>query len=148
MAKTLQELLTEAQALKTQIHSFLKSATYDQSESLDGLDINYKDPEQLLLLDEFKAITRNLGDAYQAISYLSLPIRSTSVLRPTPDGRYLRTEDGHSYTSGDLIEALVEDEYKDVPYWTISRIEYGPEGYYIYGNKDVSLNGLKVRSRR
>lgn len=148
MAKTLQELLSEAQTLKTQIYSFLKSATYDKSDSLEGLNINYKDPEQLLLLDEFRNITEHLGAVYQAISYLSLPIQSTSTLHLTPDGRYLTTNDGYTYTSGDLIEALVEDEYRDVPYWTLSRIEYGPDGYYIYGNKDVNLNGITVRSRK
>ena len=49
-------------------------------------------------------------------------IKEVSKLHKNSEGRY-ETAHGHYYTSGCWIEALVSDDYHEVPYWTRTRVE-------------------------
>lgn len=107
---------TLLQSFQMSRSSILKSSTYDDCDDLSGLDIDYRDGEQLFLLEELQAIMRNLDEVRGRLIYLSLPVREVSRLHKNESGRY-ETDGGHYYTCGSPIEALVEDEYHEVPYW-------------------------------
>jgi len=146
MGKSITELLNEAEKLSEAIYSFLISSTYDQCYDLSGLSVDREDPEELLLLDEMRGIVQSLDDAYRVIQYLTLPIESISTLHLNPGGRY-ESEDGYVYTSGTPIEAMIEDDKREVPYWALSRIESDANGYYIMYHRGALKDGIKVRRR-
>ena len=58
-----------------------------------------------------------------------------------------RTAKGHFYDCRSSIEALVTDEYHEVPYWTRTTVEHNGEDYYLVGYKGLSMKGLTVRVR-
>lgn len=142
----LKMVLEKTNELKWKIDSVLKYSTYDRCDDLDGLEINYKDSEQLFLLEELQAIMRSLGEVRGRLTYLALPIREVSRLHRNESGRY-ETESGHYYTSGSPIEALVEDGYRDVPYWVWTTLEHNGKDYFLVGYGSVELDGLTVRVR-
>ena len=114
----LQTVLAEAVRLNRDISRFLKVSTYPEYDDLSGLDIDFSDGEQLLLLDELWRVAGKLADVQERIAYLSQPVTETSRLRKGTAGKY-RTAKGHFYDCRSSIEALVTDEYHAVPYWTL-----------------------------
>ena len=142
----LQMALSEAVKLNRSISQFLKFSTYTDYDDLSGLDIDFTDGEQLLLWEEIRRITDRLADVQECISYLTRPITEVSILRKGTAGKY-RTAKGHYYDCHSNIEALVTDEYHDVPYWTRTVVEHNGEDYYLIGYKGLSMNGLTVRIR-
>ena len=138
--------LAEAVKLKQHITQFLKFSTYTDYTDLSGLAIDFADGEQLLLLDELRRITDQLADVQESISYLTRPIAEVSRLRKGTAGKY-QTAQGHFYDCRSSIEALVMDEYHDVPYWTRTTVEHNGEDYYLVGYKDLPMDGLTVRIR-
>ena len=119
----LQAALAEAVKLNQHITQFLKFSTYPEYNDLSGLDIDFHDGEQILIWDELRRITERLADVQEYISYLTRPITEESRLRKGTAGKY-RTAKGHYYDCTSVIEALVSDEYHDVPYWTITSVEH------------------------
>ena len=142
----LQMALSEAVKLNRSITQFLKFSTYTDYDDLSGLDIDFADGEQLLLLDELRRITDQLADVQEYISYLTRPVTEVSRLRKGTAGKY-RTAKGHFYDCRSSIEALVTDEYHEVPYWTRTIVEHNGEDYYLVGYKDLPMDGLRVRVR-
>jgi hypothetical protein len=142
----LQAALSEAVKLNRSISQFLKFSTYTDYDDLSGLDIDFTDGEQLLLWEELRRITDKLADVQEYISYLTRPITEVSRLRKGTSGKY-RTAKGHYYDCCSGIEALVTDEYHDVPYWTRTTVEHNGEDYYLVGYKNLPMNGLRVRVR-
>ena len=128
----LQAALSEAVKLNRSITQFLKFSTYTDYDDLSGLDIDFADGEQLLLLDELRRITDQLADVQEYISYLTRPVTAGSRLRKGTAGKY-RTAKGHFYDCRSSIEALVTDEYHEVPYWTRTTVEHNGEDYYLVG---------------
>ena len=100
----------------------------------------------LFLLEELQAIMRNLDEVRGRLIYLSLPVREVSRLHKNESGRY-ETDGGHYYTCGSPIEALVEDGYREVPYWVWTRLEHNEKDYYLVGYGNVDMGGLTVRVR-
>lgn len=142
----LKMVLEKTNDLKWKIDSILKYSTYDNCDDLGALEINYKDGEQLFLLEELQAIMRNLDEVRGRLTYLALPVREVSRLHKNESGRY-ETDGGHYYTCGNPIEALVEDGYHEVPYWVWIRLEHNEKGYYLVGYDNVEMDGLTVRVR-
>ena len=142
----LQMALSEAVKLNRSISQFLKFSTYTDYDDLSGLDIDRTDSEQLLLWEELRRITDKLADVEEYISYLTRPITEVSILRKGTAGKY-RTAKGHYYDCHSNIEALVTDEYHEVPYWTRTIVEHNGEDYYLVGYKNLPMNGLRVRVR-
>ena len=142
----LQMALSEAVKLNRSISQFLKFSTYTDYDDLSGLDIDRTDSEQLLLWEEIRRITDRLADVQECISYLTRPITEVSILRKGTAGKY-RTAKGHYYDCHSNIEALVTDEYHEVPYWTRTIVEHNGEDYYLVGYKNLPMNGLRVRVR-
>ncbi len=144
--KDLKQVLAEANGLYCKIDNILKLSTYDDCDDLGGLEINYQDGEQLFLLEELQAVMRNLDEVRGRLVYLARPIREVSRLHRNESGRY-ETEGGHCYRCGSPIEALVQDGYRDVPYWVWTRLEHNGQGYYLVGYSNVEMDGLTVRVR-
>ncbi len=142
----LQMVLAEAVKLNQSISKFLKSSTYTDYDDLSGLDIDLADGEQLFLWDELRVITDRLADVQNYIEYLSRPIVEVSHLRKGISGKY-RTAKGHYYDCRSRIEALVSDEYHDVPYWTRTTVEHNGKDYYLVGYLNIPMDGLRVRVR-
>ncbi len=142
----LQEVLAEAVKLNKSITQFLKFSTYTNYDDLSGLDIDFKDGEQLFLREELRGIAARLTEAQDNILNLSSPIVEVSRLRKGTAGKY-RTAKGHFYDCRSIIEALVSDEYHDVPYWTRTVVEHNGKDYYMVGYEGISLKGLTVRVR-
>ena len=142
----LQAAFSEAIKLNRNIAQFLKFSTYTDYDDLSGLDIDFADGEQLLLLDELRRITDQLADVQEYISYLTRPITEVSRLQKGTAGKY-RTAKGHFYDCRSSIEALVTDDYHEVPYWTRTVVEHNGEDYYLVGYKGLSMKGLTVRVR-
>lgn len=142
----LKMVLEKTNDLKWKIDSILRYSTYDECDDLGGLDINYRDGEQIFLLEELQSIMRNLDEVRGRLTYLALPIQEVSRLHKNESGRY-ETEGGHYYTCGSPIEALVEDGYHEVPYWVWTRLEHNEKGYYLVGCGNVEIDGLTVRVR-
>ena len=93
-----------------------------------------------------QSITRFLKFTTYPISYLTRPVVEESRLSKGTVGKY-RTAKGHYYDCTSVIEALVSDEYHDVPYWTITNVEHNGEDYYLVGHKGIPMKGLRVRVR-
>ncbi len=142
----LQDVLAEAVKLNKSITQFLKFSTYTNYDDLSGLDIDFKDGEQLFLREELRGIAARLAEAQDYILNLSSPIVEVSRLRKGTAGKY-RTAKGHFYDCRSIIEALVSDEYHSVPYWTRAVVEHNGDDYYMVGYEGISLNGLTVRVR-
>lgn len=142
----LQMALSEAVKLNRSITQFLKFSTYTDYDDLSGLDMDLTDGEQLFLRDELRVIADRLADVQDFISYLSRPIVEDSRLRKGTAGKY-RTAKGHIYDCRSRIEALVSDEYHEVPYWTRTTVEHNGEDYYLVGYQGIPMNGLRVRVR-
>lgn len=142
----LKMVLEKTNDLKWQIDSVLRFSTYDNYDDLSSLNIDYRDGEQLFLLEELQSIMRNLDEVRGRLTYLALPVREVSRLHKNESGRY-ETDGGHYYTCGSFIEALVEDGYHEVPYWVWSRLEHNEKGYYLVGYGNVEMDGLTVRVR-
>lgn len=142
----LEKVLKEATGLSNEIEELLKLSSYDKYDDLSELKINYKDPEQLLLLDELRLIMEKLSDAKRHVDYLSKPVKFTGTLFQNSSGKY-ELKNGHYYSSGSNIEVLISDDYRELPYWVRSRVEHEGDDYYIVGYKDTSLEGLTARVR-
>lgn len=143
----LNELLREVQELNKQVKRVLRDSTFQEYDDLSELDIDYKDGEQLFLQEELRIVLRKLEEASNRLNYLERPIIEVSKLHKNSSGRY-ETESGDYYTSGDWIEALIDDGYRDVPFWARTSVEHNGKDYYLVGYQSIKMDGLTVRIRR
>lgn len=142
----LEKLLSTASNLSIKIGEILKQSEYEEYDDLSGLQIDYDDEEQLLLLDEFKNILDKLQKAKSDIDYLNRPVVHTGYLHKNSGGRY-ETRD-REFTCGNGIEALVYDDFYDKQHWAKTRVEHNGKDYYLVGYSNIPMEGLKVRFRK
>jgi len=142
----LKEVLAQATELNRSIEQFLKFSTYDKYDDLSGLEMDRNDGEQLFLREELWGIASKLADVRALIKYQSRPIVEESCLRKGLAGKY-RTAKGHYYDCRSVIEALVEDDYHNVPYWTRTVVDHNGKDFYLVGYEHVPMKGLRVRVR-
>ena len=140
-------IMHQVSGLQPEISRLLRNSTYNQYDDLSGLEINYGDSEQLFCLDELRGIMEKLADVDYTIRYMSQPVIETGRLHKNASGRY-ETESGHYYCCGSPIEALVQDDRYEMPYWVKTCVEHDGKDYYLVGHRNVSLNGLMVRIRK
>ena len=60
-------IVVQARSLREGIDRLLRSSTYREFCDLSGLEINYRDSEQLFLLNELQSIMVKLDDVEDAI---------------------------------------------------------------------------------
>lgn len=133
--------------LNADIGEVLMMSTIKDYNDLSGLKINCQDSNELFLWKQTQSIMSKLLEVDNNITYLSAPIQEVGRLHKNASGRY-ETETGYEYSCGITIEALVEDDWHDVPYWVQTRIEASNGQYYLVGFRDVPLDGLQVRIRK
>lgn len=143
---TLQTIFEEVTKLNREIERILKASTYIDYGDLSGLDIDTNDGEQIFLRDQMYHIMDKLADAQSQIEYLNLPVGKTTRLHRNACGQY-ETAEGDCLHCGSPLEALIADEYRDVPYWSRTRLEHDGTDYYLVGHSKTSLDGLTVRMR-
>ena len=145
------EALFRLERLKSEIDSLLfytKGGKYQEVDSC----IKYQDtPDDRMLGNEFHWILDKLQDVSGEIEYLTKPIKETGTLLKKNNGRYAmfnsRSDEVMEFSCGTGIEALIYDEVDEKYTWVISRIEHDGMDYYIVGNHDAKLSGIKVRIR-
>ena len=154
MKKNVHDLMGDVNKLNLEIKHLLTCAGYELDSPLD-ISHNPDDAEELFLMDELKNILAMLDDVSYSLAYINSPIKAEGVLHQNNSGRY--EFNGIELTSGHGLEYLATDDhhYKhdehgeciNVPYWRSSTIEYSGNNYYIVGDLDLELEGLKVRIR-
>ena len=147
MSKELNELFEEMNKLNQSIKMILRNSTYDEYDDLSGLDIDFENAEELLLLDEAQGIVEKLADVHSQLNYLARPIKYTGRLFKNHEGRY-QTKQGDYWTSGKIIEVLVFDEGLETYRWTKTRMEHDGDDYYLVYFKGIPMDGLQVRVRK
>ena len=152
---TIKELQEEMQKLSSQIATVLSVSKYRDYDDLSGIEYSTNNPDDLLLIDEYKSILYKLSDVQYDLEYLNKSILFEDTLILRPDGRYGTRNNKTYYTSGSGIEFLINEEvlgedghFTEVPAWRTSTVEHNGTDYYIVGYKDVDLNRLKVRVRK
>lgn len=155
MARTLNEILPEVEKLRKDIIGLLVKADYMSYDDLSGIEYDKTDPEQLFLIDKLCQVFYDLDNACSTLNHLSRTIKTEGILRKKSNGRY--ELNGSELTSGNGIEYLATDDrhhvydnsgsYQQVAYWRSSRIEHNGADYYIVGDSDIKLDGLRARIR-
>lgn len=133
-------------ALESEIKALLSAAAFDGYDELSGLHIDETDSDQLFLRNELQAIMMKFLEVKNRIAYLKRPVKETSRLHKNRQGRY-ETASGYVYTSGDAIEALIDNGYYDAPYWVRTSVEHNGKDYYLVKCQNICMNGLPVRRR-
>ena len=155
MKISLKDLQMAMDSLQIQLSDILQQSMYREYDDLSGIVCDANNPDEQLLVDEYKGILYRLSDVEYSLSYLKRPVEYEDTLVVRPDGRY-GTRNGRTYyTSGSRIEFLYNDDvlgedgyFKTVPVWRISSVEHNGSDYFIAGYPDVDLDGLKVRVRK
>lgn len=140
------EVMKKSIEMNSQISSLLKFSTFEEYGDLSDLHYDRADSEQIFIAEELRLVMEKLMEVHDRISNLSLPIKEVSELHKNSAGRY-ETEKGHCYTSGCQIEALINDDRHEFPYWIRTRVEHDGTDYYLVARRNIKLNGLKVRVR-
>lgn len=143
---TLEELRIELRELNGKAKVLLSKSKFLEYDDLSGLDMNYNDPEELFVRDELRTVMEHLTETYYTLAYLDRPVEYVGKLSRRPDGRF-GTEDGFYYTSGSLIEVLIDDpENGDPARWVSTSVEHAGD-YFLVGYRNVPMDGLAVRRR-
>lgn len=138
--------LLQMKGLKSRINEIFSVTAYDEHADLRGLHVDHKDSDQMFQLRELRKIMRKLADIGGSIEYLFRPVQETGTLNKDENGEY-RTEKGYYYRSGSLIEAFLQEDTHEEPFWVQTKVEHDGEDYYLMGYEDIPMNGLKVRVR-
>lgn len=145
---TVKELNTMLRKLSIGIKEVVKATRYDEYEDWSCIKDFDKitDPDELHLLDEYQTVMRHLCDIYYTLLYQQREIIGEGVLSFNAQGYY--EDKYHEYHCGDCIEFYFYDDGDEKWKWRTSRIEHNRERYYIVGNPNVELDGLRVRHRK
>lgn len=145
---TVKELDTMLRKLGIGIKEMVEVTEYDRYEDWSCIKDFDKitDPDELQLLDEYQTVMRHLCDIYYTLLYQQREIIGEGVLSFNAQGYY--EDKYHEYHCGDGIEYYFYDDWDEKYKWRTSRIEHNGNRYYIVGNPNVELSGLRVRHRK
>ena len=126
--------------------NLLTSSGYRDCRTLEYVDCDSEDPNDMQRWDELMDVSKLLMMAVDKLEYIRRPIIGMSQLHKNSSGRY--EDDFYEYTCGSRIEFLLtENCYK--PRWVSSHVEGDADGnYYIVGYKELSMEGLETRARK
>ena len=150
----IKELVNEMSTFKNEMEKMLEITKYREYEDMSAVKYNNMNPDDMLIMEEYKKILYNISEMDYILEYLNRPVRFEDILILRTDGRYGTSNDSVYYTSGSSIEFLYnenvvndEGEFDCVPVWKISTVEHNGKEYYIVGYPDIRLDNLKVRIR-
>lgn len=146
------ELMKSLSELNSDFKSLVNKTGIEKYDDLSGVEADWNNPEQLLLVEELRKIMLNISEASYTIGYLQKPIKGEYVLHKNSGGRYECS--AHEYTCGNCIEYYAYDAWEGHYRWVISSVEHDGNDYYIVGSKSLSsdggyvpLEGLRIRIR-
>lgn len=146
------ELMKSLSELNYELKSLIRKTKIDRSDDLSGVEADWNNPEQFLLVEELCSAMLKISEASDTISYMEKPIKGEYVLHKNSNGRYECS--AHEYTCGDGIEYYAYDERNERYRWVISSVEHDGNDYYIVHSKwlrcdrnAVPLEGLRIRIR-
>ncbi len=145
---TVQELDTMLRKLEVSIKEIVNVTAYDKYEDWSCIaDFErITDPDQLQLLDEYQTVLRHLCDIHYMLLYQQREVIGEGIL--SLNARDYFEDEYHEYHCGDTIEYYFFDDWDEKYKWRTSRIEHNGRGYYIVGNPEIGLDGLRVRHRK
>lgn len=145
---TIKELDTMLRKLGISIKEIVKITEYDRYEDWSCIKDfeRITDPDELQLLDEYQTVMHHLCDIHYILQYQQREIIGEGVLSFNAQGYY--EDKYHEYHCGDGIEYYSYDDWDEKYKWRTSRIEHNGKRYYIVGNPNIELNGLRVRHRK
>ena len=145
---TVTELDTMLRKLGIGIKEMVEVTEYDRYEDWSCIKDFDKitDPNELQFLDEYQTVMRHLCDIYYTLLYQQREIVGEGVLSFNAQGYY--EDKYHEYHCGDGIEYYFYDDWDEKYKWRTSRIEHNGNRYYIVGNPNIELNGLRIRHRK
>lgn len=115
---------------------------------INEVEYDRENPEQNFKADNYLRVLDLLGDVDSILEWLEKPIVAEGVLVKNAGGRYQIDGTDVEFTSGRPLDVWHYDDWKEKEVWTRSRVEHGNGDYYIVAlGKDVSIEGLKVRTR-
>lgn len=153
---TLEELRERLMPLAREIRAVQKACGYDSNNDVSALEPGRKDAEAVFLRDELRGALYRLDRAADAVEYLGGKVEADGVLTKAPSGKYA-LPGWPELSCGSPVEVLVEDEdheamidgeYRRVPYWCAGRLEHNGKDYYFTGNREMPLDGARARIRR
>ena len=149
---TLKTILTRLTDVNHQFQTLLQDIGMDGGCELgDILAPNRADPDEMFLFNELGSLIPTLFRLHQELSRLLMPCSDVHMLRMYPNGRYgydvLPSGEERTFSCGSHVEALIHDENGN-PFWVSTRIEHNGTDYYLYGYRQIPLNGLTIRERR
>ncbi|MCI9292046.1 MAG: DUF5348 domain-containing protein [Erysipelotrichaceae bacterium] len=141
----LEYLLSKMNGLSAKIDELNSASQYLEYDDLSGMDIDYNDPNELLLKTELIGIMEKLNDVRSTLKYLNSSILSEGQIFLNSQNYYeLKGKSGKVYHCGDIIE--FKDPDNDC--WALSYIGHNGNDYYIIGYQNLSLQCLRARNRK
>ena len=130
----------------------IKESGIDPEEQyLGGVCPEGFSPDEVFMLSTAIELLEPLQKIHYTLGYLSRPTHGVYSLSLMPGGKYGYVDNKgltHLFSSGFSFEALLaEDSPSGMPEWVPVRVEYGQDGYYLFGHRGTCLEGLKVRER-
>lgn len=120
----------------------------DHGDIINEFDYDRADPEACFKAENIRQVLEQLGDIRWTLEWLQKPIVAEGVLVKNENGRYEIEGTGVEFSSGRPLDVWHYDDWDEKYVWTRSRVEHGNGDYYIVAlGKDVSIEGLKVRTR-
>jgi hypothetical protein len=129
----------ELENLLPQIKKVTAYITEAEESWTDHYDRN--DPEDLYLRGMFYRIGDMLDDAGRVMEQTFAEVSDEGFLYKQPNSRY--AFGGREFTSGEAIEYMAS--HYDGDRWQFSRIGHNGEDYYLVADRNLPLEGLRVR---
>ena len=138
----------EASKLESQINHMNELCGYLDCDDLSMMEINYQDPDEIMLQRELSKIMGRLNEIKNNLRWLRNPIKLQGKLCLNRNERY--EVKGYEFQCGDCLEVKIYDECFDRWEWVPTRMEHNGKHYYlvdVFEVANVSLEGLVVRIR-
>jgi len=152
----IKDVYADLNKLNSSIKQLLSTTNYEDDWQLSEIELDRKDPNDILLQVELQGIMGTLSELSSTLSYLNSPIKIEGTLHKNENNRY--EVDGYEFKSGYSIEYLCpmsdfsefneEGKLESLPRWKCGQVEYNGTDYYILKESNLPLEGLKVRIRK
>jgi hypothetical protein len=138
------------ESMKNQIHAELEkllpqikkvTSMITQAEESWTDHYNRNNPDDLYLRGMFYRIGDMLDDARRVMDQTFAEVSDEGFLYKQGNGRY--AFGGREFTSGEAIEYMAS--HSDGDRWQFSRIGHNGEDYYLVADRNLPLEGLRVR---
>ncbi|MFD1676031.1 DUF5348 domain-containing protein [Alicyclobacillus fodiniaquatilis] len=102
--------------------------------------------EALTLYQEMQSIEDKLFSVIKSIQWMKRPVAAQGRLLKRSDGRYIIEDTDVFFTSGDVLDVLVNEEDDSDSHWVPTRMEYANDDYYIFAlGQRTRIDGVTVR---